>query len=103
MQQAFQESENDVPFIVDVTIDYTKKTYMTKGVVKVNLARFSFKEKVRFVSKKQTDLDNYLESVFLYNSSVFSIASSKFSQVFSEVKSVVINVLLNLDSNVKYT
>lgn len=64
MQQAFHESENDVPVIVAVTIDYTKKTYMTKGVVKVNLARFSFKEKVRFISKKQTDLDNYLESVF---------------------------------------
>jgi acetolactate synthase-1/2/3 large subunit len=51
MQQAFQESENDVPVIVDVIIDYSKKTYMTKGVVKVNLARFSFKEKVRFISR----------------------------------------------------
>ncbi|NQW36176.1 MAG: thiamine pyrophosphate-binding protein [Flavobacteriales bacterium] len=51
MAQAFQESENDVPVIVDVIIDYSKKTYMTKGVVKVNLARFSFKEKVRFISR----------------------------------------------------
>ncbi|MBE0423340.1 MAG: thiamine pyrophosphate-binding protein, partial [Lutibacter sp.] len=51
MEQAFQESENDVPVIVDVIIDYSKKTYMTKGVVKVNLGRFSFSEKVRFISR----------------------------------------------------
>ena len=51
MQKAFQEVENDIPVIVDVAIDYSKKTYMTKGVVKVNLARFSFKEKVRFIGR----------------------------------------------------
>ena len=51
MQKAFQEVERDVPVIVDVAIDYSKKTYMTKGVVKVNLARFSFKEKVRFIGR----------------------------------------------------
>ena len=51
MLQAFKESQNDVPVIVDVIIDYSKKTYMTKGVVKVNLGRFSFKEKVRFISR----------------------------------------------------
>jgi acetolactate synthase-1/2/3 large subunit len=51
IQQAFKESKNDVPVIVDVIIDYSKKTYMTKGVVKVNLARFSFKEKVRFIGR----------------------------------------------------
>lgn len=51
IQQAFKESETDIPVIVDVIIDYSKKTYMTKGVVKVNLARFSFKEKIRFISR----------------------------------------------------
>ena len=51
MQKAFQEVENDIPVIVDVNIDYSKKTMMTKGVVKVNLARFSFKEKVRFIGR----------------------------------------------------
>ncbi len=51
MQKAFQEVTNNVPVIVDVVIDYSKKTYMTKGVVKVNLARFSFKEKVRFIGR----------------------------------------------------
>jgi acetolactate synthase I/II/III large subunit len=51
MQKAFNEVKNDIPVIVDVAIDYSKKTYMTKGVVKVNLARFSFKEKVRFIGR----------------------------------------------------
>ncbi len=51
MTKAFKESENNIPVIVDVLIDYTKKTYMTKGVVKVNLARFSFKEKMRFIGR----------------------------------------------------
>ncbi len=51
IQKAFQEADNNKPVIVDVAIDYSKKTYMTKGVVKVNLARFSFKEKVRFIGR----------------------------------------------------
>ena len=51
MQNAFQKAENDIPVIVDVAIDYSKKTYMTKGVVKVNLTRFSFKEKMRFITR----------------------------------------------------
>ena len=51
MQKAFEEVKNDIPVIVDVAIDYSKKTYMTKGVIKVNLARFSFKEKVRFIGR----------------------------------------------------
>ena len=51
IQKAFEEVEKDIPVIVDVIIDYSKKTMMTKGVVKVNLARFSFKEKVRFIGR----------------------------------------------------
>jgi len=51
IQKAFKESENDIPVIVDVIIDYSKKTCMTKGVVKVNLSRFSFTEKVRFIGR----------------------------------------------------
>jgi acetolactate synthase-1/2/3 large subunit len=37
--------------VVDVVIDYSKKTNMTKGVVMTNLGRFSFSEKVRFISR----------------------------------------------------
>ena len=51
IKQAFEEVEKNIPVIVDVNIDYSKKTMMTKGVVKVNLARFSFKEKVRFIGR----------------------------------------------------
>lgn len=51
IQKAFQEATKNIPVIVDVAIDYSKKTFMTKGVVKVNLARFSFKEKMRFIGR----------------------------------------------------
>jgi len=51
IQSSFKEADKNLPVIVDVVIDYSKKTYMTKGVVKVNLARFSFKEKVRFIGR----------------------------------------------------
>ncbi|GAG76722.1 unnamed protein product, partial [marine sediment metagenome] len=51
IKKSFKEADKDIPVIVDVAIDYSKKTYMTKGVIKVNLARFSFKEKVRFIGR----------------------------------------------------
>ncbi len=51
MRKAFAESENNIPVIVDVNIDYSKKTFMTKGVVKTNLNRFSFNEKIRFIGR----------------------------------------------------
>lgn len=37
--------------MVDIHIDYSQKTMLTKGVVKVNLSRFPFKEKIRFLSR----------------------------------------------------
>ena len=37
--------------LVDVNIDYSKKTMLTKGVIKVNLGRFPLREKVRFISR----------------------------------------------------
>lgn len=49
MDKVFQKGLRTSPVIVDVNIDYSKKTYMTKGVVKVNLARFSHSEKLRFL------------------------------------------------------
>ena len=51
IKKAFKEVEKDIPVIVDVNIDYSKKTMMTKGVIKVNLSRFSFKEKARFIGR----------------------------------------------------
>ncbi len=39
------------PVLVEVVIDYSKKTMLTKGVLKVNLARFSLNEKLRFIGR----------------------------------------------------
>jgi acetolactate synthase-1/2/3 large subunit len=36
---------------VDVHIDYSKKTMLTKGVLKTNLSRFPLGEKVRFIGR----------------------------------------------------
>ncbi len=37
--------------VIDVNIDYSQKTMLTKGVVKVNLKRFPLREKIRFLSR----------------------------------------------------
>jgi acetolactate synthase-1/2/3 large subunit len=51
LDKAFQISETGQPVIVDVNIDYTKKSRFTKGVVKTNLGRFPLGEKVRFIGR----------------------------------------------------
>lgn len=49
--EAIQHCNNGRHVVIDVKIDYTKKTMLTKGVIKVNLKRFPFTEKVRFISR----------------------------------------------------
>ena len=39
------------PVLVDVNIDYTQRTYFTRGVLKTNLLRLSFKDQARFVGR----------------------------------------------------
>ena len=39
------------PVIVDVAIDYSRKTFFTQGVVKTNLLRLPWHDRVRFVSR----------------------------------------------------
>ena len=51
IQVAFDLSNDNLPVLVDVKIDYTKKTFMTKGVVKTNLNRFPLSEKLRFLNR----------------------------------------------------
>jgi len=51
IDEAFKNSEEGIPVLVDVKIDYSKKTMLTKGVVKTNLSRFPLKEKVRFIGR----------------------------------------------------
>jgi acetolactate synthase-1/2/3 large subunit len=43
--------ENGFPVVVDVAIDYSRKTFFTKGVVKTNLLRFPLRDRVRFVGR----------------------------------------------------
>ncbi len=49
--QAQQWSQQGQPVLVDVNIDYTRRTNLTKGVVKENLNRFPTDEKVRFITR----------------------------------------------------
>jgi acetolactate synthase-1/2/3 large subunit len=39
------------PVIVDVNIDYSRKSVFTQGVVKVNLGRFPLGQKVRYIGR----------------------------------------------------
>ncbi len=50
MTEAF-EAVKSGPVLVDVAIDYSKKTAFTQGVVKANLSRFATSDKIRFVSR----------------------------------------------------
>ncbi len=49
--KALELSSKGKHVMVDINIDYSQKTMLTKGVVKVNLKRFPFKEKVRFLAR----------------------------------------------------
>ncbi|MBW7867839.1 MAG: thiamine pyrophosphate-binding protein [Brumimicrobium sp.] len=51
MQTAFEFANKGKAVLVDVTIDYSKKTAFTKGVVKTNLSRFPLGEKIRFIAR----------------------------------------------------
>jgi len=39
------------PVLVDVAIDYSRKTFFTSGVVKTNLLRFSWPDRLRFIGR----------------------------------------------------
>lgn len=49
--KALAYAAENKPVIVDVTIDYSKRTRFTKGIVKSNLERFSIGNKARFVGR----------------------------------------------------
>ena len=51
MDKAFKTNDTGKAVIVNVKIDYTKKTMLTKGAVMVNLKRFPLAEKVRFIAR----------------------------------------------------
>jgi acetolactate synthase-1/2/3 large subunit len=39
------------PVLVDVAIDYSEQTFFTAGVVKTNLLRFSWPDRLRFIGR----------------------------------------------------
>ncbi|MEK7689571.1 MAG: thiamine pyrophosphate-dependent enzyme, partial [Bdellovibrionota bacterium] len=51
IDEALSLSKSGRPVIVDVKIDYSKKTRFTQGVVKANLSRFPMGEKFRFIGR----------------------------------------------------
>ncbi len=51
IQKAFDTSDRGQPVIVDVKIDYSKRTRLTKGAVKTVLKRFPPGEKARFIGR----------------------------------------------------
>lgn len=51
IKQSLEYAADNKPVIVDVKIDYSKRTMLTKGVVKTNLSRFAMSEKIRFISR----------------------------------------------------
>jgi len=51
VQRATARAATGHPVIVDVRIDYSRKSAFTKGIVKTNLARFSLSQKARFIGR----------------------------------------------------
>lgn len=51
VEKAFKLSAQGKAVLVDVKIDYSKKTMLTKGVIKTNLSRFPLREKFRFIKR----------------------------------------------------
>ncbi len=51
IKQAIDLAEQGQPVVVEVNIDYDKKTRFTKGAMKVNLDRFDFITKMRFIGR----------------------------------------------------
>jgi acetolactate synthase-1/2/3 large subunit len=51
IDEALAVSATGRPVLIDVNIDYSRRTRLTKGVVKTNLSRFSTGEKFRFLTR----------------------------------------------------
>ena len=51
LDEALKISRGGRPVIVDVNIDYSRKSEFTKGIVRVNLGRFPLDQKLRFIGR----------------------------------------------------
>lgn len=48
---ALQLSAQNIPVVLDVNIDYSKKTRFTEGIIKTNLSRMKLPTKIRMISR----------------------------------------------------
>ena len=51
MEAAFESARNRVPAVVEVAVDYSRKTYFTKGVVMTNFWRLPWGDRVRMLGR----------------------------------------------------
>ena len=51
LERAFAIASTGRPVVVDVAIDYSRKTFFTRGVVATNLGRLPWRERIRFVGR----------------------------------------------------
>jgi acetolactate synthase-1/2/3 large subunit len=51
IDKAFEIAKRGQPVLVDVKVDYSKRTRFTKGVLLANLSRFALGDKVRFIGR----------------------------------------------------
>ena len=51
IKEAKDTAARGIPSIIDVNIDYSRKSEFTNGVVKVNFGRFPFSQKLRFLAR----------------------------------------------------
>ena len=51
LEEAFFQASTHRPVLVDVAIDYSKRTRFTEGIVKTNLERFDLPTKARLVGR----------------------------------------------------
>jgi acetolactate synthase I/II/III large subunit len=51
LREADAVAQTGKPVLIDVDIDYSRKTYFTKGVVKANLHRLPFRDRARFIGR----------------------------------------------------
>ena len=51
LSRAWDISEHGRPVVIDAAIDYSEKTFFTKGVVKTTLGRLPLRERIRFIGR----------------------------------------------------
>ena len=51
LTEALQINRSGRPLVIDVAIDYSAKTYFTRGVVKTNLLRLPWSDRLRFIGR----------------------------------------------------